>query len=155
MKMKMLLAMAFTVTALAPGFPVSASLGGDIASVHDDQMKMQGSLHIDHQGQLHRPRNSSPAIGITVREYALLSGAVFAVTWQGRTHPDLHQVLGAYYDQFAQAVQAHRAKHHGLGPVVIQLNGLNVQMGGHMGALFGKVYLPQSAPAGMRAEEIR
>lgn len=125
-----------------------------MASVRDDQAKLQGSLQSTTKDS-YTVHEIQAANGITVREYALPSGAVFAVTWQGRAHPDLHQVLGAYYDQFAQAVQAHRAKHHGLGPVVIQLNGLNVQMGGHMGALFGKVYLPQSAPAGMRAEEIR
>jgi uncharacterized protein DUF2844 len=154
MKMRMLFVIAIAVVVLAPCFPASASLGGDMASVRDDQAKLQGSLQSTAKDS-YTVHEIQAANGIKVREYALPSGAVFAVTWQGRSHPDLHQVLGAYYDQFAQAVQAHRAQHHGLGPIVIQSNGLSVQMGGHMNALFGTVFLPQSVPAGMRAEEIR
>lgn len=154
MKIRMLFAIAIAVAALAPCFPASASLGGDMASVRDDQAKLQGSLQSTTKDS-YTVHEIQAANGIMVREYALPSGAVFAVTWQGRAHPDLHQVLGAYYDQFAQAVQAHRAKRHGLGPVVTQSSGLSVQMGGHMNALFGTVFLPQSVPAGMRAGEIR
>ncbi len=146
--------MAIAVAALAPCFPAGASLGGDMTSVRDDQAKLQGSLQSTSK-DTYTVHEIQAASGVVVREYLSPSGAVFAVAWQGRAHPDLHQVLGAYYDQFVQAVKAHRAQHHGLGPVVIQLNGLNVQMSGHMGALFGRVYLPQSVPAGMRAEEMR
>ena len=90
-----------------------------------------------------------------MREYVSLSGNVFGVAWQGRTHHDLHQMLGAYYDQFVQAVQALRAQRHGHGPLLIQQSGLVVQMGGHMGSLSGSAFLPQSVPAGMRTQDIR
>jgi len=92
---------------------------------------------------------------VVLREYVSPSGNVFGVAWQGRTHPDLHQVFGAYYDQYVQAVKAQRAQRHGHGPLLIQQPGLVILIGGHMRALTGKAYLPQSLPAGMRAEEIR
>lgn len=154
MKMKILLAMAFAAAALAPGIPVRASLGGDFASVHDDQMKMQGTLRTttNNSYNIHEIQALN---GVVVREYVSLSGNVFGVAWQGRTHPDLRQVLGAYYDQYVQAVQAQRAQRHGHGPLLIEQPGLVLQMEGHMRSLSGRAYLPQNLPAGMRLEEIR
>ena len=115
MKMRIVLAMAIAVVALAPCFPAGASLGGVMTSVRDDQMKLQGTLRTTSNGpyNVHEIQASS---GLVLREYVSLSGNVFGVAWQGRTHPDLHQVLGAYYDQYVQAVQAQRAQRHGHGP---------------------------------------
>lgn len=154
MTRKLKLAMALAAVAITPCLPALASLGGDTASVRDDQAKLQGALQTTTK-DAYTVHEIQAASGTVVREYVSPSGAVFGVAWQGRVHPDLHQVLGAYYNQFVQAVEAHRAHHHGLGPVVTQLNGLSVEMGGHMGVLFGRVYLSQSMPAGMRVEEIR
>jgi hypothetical protein len=154
MKMRMLLAMAIAVATLAPCFPAGASLGGDMTSVRDDQMKLQGTLRTTSNGpyNVHEIQASS---GVVLREYVSLSGNVFGIAWQGRTHPDLHQVLGAYYDQYVQAVQAQRAQRHGHGPLLIQLPGLVVQIGGHMNSLIGRAYIPQGMPAGMHPEDIR
>ena len=146
--------MGIAVTALAPCFSAGASLGGNLTSVRDDQMKMQGTLRTTSNDSynIHEIQTAS---GVVVREYVSPSGNVFGVAWQGRSHPDLHQVLGAYYDQYVQAVQAQRAQRHGHGPVLIQQPGLVVQMGGHMRSLTGRAYIPQSLPVGMRLEEIR
>ena len=44
--------------------------------------------------------------GTSVREYRLgADGKVFAVSWSGPVIPDLRQVLGSYYAQFAQAAR--------------------------------------------------
>jgi hypothetical protein len=154
MKLRMLFGMAVVVASLAPCISAGASLGGDLASVQDDQAKMQGPLRTtsNNSYNVHEIQATS---GIVVREYVSLSGSVFGVAWQGRTHPDLRQVLGAYYDTYVQAVQAQRAQRHGHGPLLIQQSGLVVQMGGHMRQLTGRAYLPQSLPAGIRLEEIR
>jgi Protein of unknown function (DUF2844) len=135
-------------------FPACASLGGDMTSVRDDQMKMQGTLRTTNNNSynVHEIQADS---GVVVREYVSLSGNVFGVAWEGRSHPDLRQVLGAYYDQYVQAVQAQRAQRHGHGPLLIQLPGLVVQMGGHMRALTGRAYIPQGVPVGIHPEEIR
>jgi hypothetical protein len=154
MKMRILLAFAIGVAALAPCFTARASLGGNLATVRDDQMKMQGTLRTTSNDSYNIHEIQTPS-GVVVREYVSRSGNVFGVAWQGRSHPDLHQVLGAYYDQYVQAVQAQRAQRHAHGPVLIEQPGLVVQMGGHMGALTGRAYIPQGLPVGMRREEIR
>ena len=154
MKLRMLFAMGIMVAVLALPFSVCASLGGDLTSVRDDQMKMQGTLRTTSNDS-YNVHEIQALNGIVVREYVSLSGSVFGITWQGRSHPDLRQVLGAYYDRYVQAVQDQRAQRHGHGPLLIQQTGLVVQMGGHMRSLTGKAYLPQSLPARVRAEEIR
>jgi hypothetical protein len=154
MKLRMLFAMGIVVAALAAPFSACASLGGDLTSVRDDQAKMQGTLQTTSNGSYNVHEIQAPS-GVVVREYVSLSGNVFGVAWQGRSHPDLHQVLGAYYDQYVQAVQAQRAQRHGHGPLLIQQPGLVVQMGGHMRSLTGRAFIPQSLPAGMRPEEIQ
>jgi hypothetical protein len=154
MKKKMLLAVTIAVATLAPCFPAGASLGGNITSVRDDQMKMQGTLRTTSIDSYNVHEIQTPG-GVVVREYVSQTGNVFGVAWQGRSHPDLHQVLGAYYDRYVQAVQAQRAQRHGHGPLLIEEAGLVVQMGGHMGALTGRAFIPQSLPVGMRREEIR
>ena len=154
MRIKMLFAMGGLFVGLVPCFPARASLGGDMATVRDDQAKLQGTLRTTNNNSynIHEIQGAS---GVVVREYVTPSGSVFGVAWQGRRHPDLHQVLGAYYDSFVQAAQAQRAQRRGRGPVLIQQPGLVVQLGGHMGSLTGRAFLPQSLPAGVHAEEIR
>ena len=154
MKIRLLFAVGIVVAVLAIPRWTSASLGGDLASVHDDEMKMQGTSKTT-SNDAYNVQEIQATGGIVIREYVSRSGNVFGVAWQGRTHPDLRQVLGAYYDQYVQAVQAQRAQRHGHGPLSIQQSGLVVQMSGHMRSLMGRAYIPQNLPAGTRAEEIR
>jgi hypothetical protein len=134
--------------------PALASLGGDVTTVQADQAKMQGSLRTTSNDAytLHEIQTST---GVAVKEYVSTSGKVFAVTWQGHFHPDLRQLLGAYFEAFTEAEQAQRAQRRGHGPVQIQQAGLVVQVAGHMRAFVGKAYVPQMLPAGVRAEDIR
>jgi hypothetical protein len=154
MKLRMLFAMGIVVAALVAPFSGCASLGGDLASVRDDQTKMQGTLRTTSNNMYNVNEIQAPS-GVVLREYVSASGNVFGVAWQGRSHPDLRQVLGAYYDQYVQAVQAQRAQRHGHGPLLIQQPGLVVQVGGHMRSLTGSAYLPQRFPAGVRPEVVR
>jgi hypothetical protein len=154
MKYRMVFAMGIAIAAIALPFAALASLGGDLSSVRDDQAKIQGTLRMTSKNSYNIHEIQAPS-GTIVREYVSLSGSVFGVAWQGRTHPDLRQVLGQFYDPYVQAVQAQHAQSHGRGPLLIQQPGLVVQMGGHMGSLAGRAYLPQSMPPGVRAEEIR
>ncbi len=154
MKFKTLFAIGIAAAALASPFRAGASLGGDMTSVRDDQAKLQGTLQTT-SGNTYDVHEIHAASGVVLREYVSPSGNVFGVAWKGSTHPDLRQVLGAYYDQYVQAVQAQRAQRRGHGPLTIQLSGLVVQTGGHMRALTGRAYIPQNVPAGVQAEEIR
>jgi|SRR5665213_3881052 len=154
MKLRLELAMGIFLLAFAVCCSAHASLGGDVASVHNDQAKLQGTLQTTSKSSydVHEIQGAS---GVVVREYVSRSGAVFGVAWQGRTPPDLRQVLGGSYDQYMQAVQAQRTQRHGHGPLLIQAPGLVVQTGGHMGALTGKAFIPQSLPADVRPEDIQ
>ncbi|HWF12369.1 MAG TPA: DUF2844 domain-containing protein [Candidatus Acidoferrales bacterium] len=154
MKLHLKLAMEMCLVAFTCCLTAHASLGGDMASVHNDQAKLQGTLQTTNKSSydVHEIQGTS---GVVVREYVSRSGAVFGVSWQGRTHPDLRLVLGSSYDQYIQEVQAQRAQRHGHGPLLIQTPGLVVQTGGHMGALTGKAFIPQNLPAGVRPEDIQ
>jgi hypothetical protein len=135
-------------------FPASASLGGDVTTVQSDQAKMQGSLRTTSTNSyaIHEIQTST---GVAVKEYVSPGGKVFAITWRGPFHPDLRQLMGAYFDQFTQAEQAQRAERRGHGPVLIQQAGLVVQISGHMRSFVGRAYVPQMLPAGVHAEDIR
>jgi hypothetical protein len=148
------LATALCATALGTPLAGRASLGGDFASVQSDMAKMQATLRTTSASAYTVHQMQAPT-GVTVNEYVSPAGQVFAVSWQGPSHPDLRQLLGAYFDQFTQAVQAQRAQRRGHGPLLIQQLGLVVQISGHPRAFQGKAYVPQMLPAGVRAEDIR
>jgi hypothetical protein len=154
MKSKMLLVLALAAVALVSPFSVRASLGGDMTSVRDDQAKLQGTLRSTSNNS-YNVHEIQAASGVVLREYVSSSGKVFGVAWQGPSNPDLRQVLGAYYDQYVQAVRTQRAQRRGRGPLLIEQPGLVVETAGHMRALMGRAYIPQNMPAGVRAEEIR
>jgi len=135
-------------------FPVLASLGGNVTSVQEDQAKMQATMR-STSGSSYTVHEMQTPTGVAVKEYISPAGNVFAVTWQGPFHPDLRQLLGAYFDQYVQAVQAQQAQRRGHGPVLIEQAGLVVQISGHLRAFRGSAYVPQMMPAGVRAEELR
>jgi hypothetical protein len=140
---------------LGTAFPACAALGGDTVSILADQSAMQGTRRTT-------PANSytlheiQAANGTVVREYQSSDGNVFAVTWHGQFRPDMQQVLGSYFDQYVQAMQARGSStRRGRAPVTIQQPGLTVQLGGHMRALVGRAYEPGKLPQGMRTEDIQ
>jgi hypothetical protein len=93
--------------------------------------------------------------GSTVREYVSPEGKVFAVAWEGPARPDLEQLLGPYYQQAVQAVQASKSQRVGRRPISIQQPNLVVQMGGHQRAFSGRAFIPDMMPSAVRNEEIR
>jgi hypothetical protein len=154
MKLKTLFAIGAMAASLTFVRGAGASLGGDLNSVHEDQMKMQGTLR-STSNDSYNVQEIQGANGTVLREYVSSAGTVFGVTWQGRTHPDLDQVLGAYYNSYVQAVKTKRTQRRGHGPLVIEEPGFVLHTGGHMRSLIGKAYLPQNLPAGVGSEEIR
>jgi hypothetical protein len=142
-----------SAAALALPCTASASLGQDLASVQVDQARMKGSLHIVEAAghtvhEIHVPG------GTRIREYVSPGGIVFAITWQGPFRPDLQQLLGTYFDEFREAAQAARTKHHGRAPLVIERPELVVTLGGHMRAFFGRAYDPGLVPPTVAVREL-
>jgi hypothetical protein len=130
-----------------------ASLGGDEGSVQSDRVHMQGALLRITRSDAYTVHEMQAPSGTTVREYVSPSGTVFAVAWQGPRVPDLRQVLGTYFAQYVQSVQA--AHRRGHGPLLIQEVGLVVQQSGHPRAFVGTAYVPQLLPPGVGVEAIR
>jgi hypothetical protein len=135
-------------------FPASAELGGDATSVLADQAHMKASLKTT-QTEAYTVHEIQAPSGTVVREYVSPAGKVFAVAWRGPFLPDLHQLLGASFAPFTQAVQAQKRQRTGHGPVLIQQEGLVVKSAGHARNFFGKAYLPELLPEGVNAGDIR
>ena len=139
---------------LALPLPALAALGGDVASVHDDQARMKGRLKTTRAAAytVHEIKDS---VGTVVKEYVSPAGKVFAITWHGQFVPNMQQLLGSYYQQFADAATTQRQAHIGRRPLNIQQPTLVVQNGGHMRSYFGKAYVPTMLPQGVTADEIQ
>jgi Protein of unknown function (DUF2844) len=115
---------------LATALTAHAALGGDIASVQADQVRMQGSVRMS-SATGYTVQEIQGSNGIVVREYVSRAGKVFGVAWQGPWPPDLRQLLGSYFEQYEQAIKAQRAARIGRRPLLINQPGLVVGMGGH------------------------
>lgn len=135
---------------IAVTLPVSASLGGDEATVATDHAALVGKIKIART-QRYAVHEIAVPSGTVVREFVSPAGKVFAVAWSGPTMPDLRQVLGPYFDAYVAALAQRKAR----GPVHVVLPGFVVESSGHMRAFAGKAYLPDGVPAGVATEEIR
>ena len=92
--------------------------------------------------------------GAVVDEYLSPEGKVFAVSWHGQFVPQMQQILGTYFQQYTAALQA-QANHYGHRPLNIQQPGFVLQTGGHMRAYFGRAYVPEMLPQGIKADDIK
>ncbi len=133
--------------------PAWAALGGDITSVQNDAVHMKASIRtsVGAACTIHEITTGQTVI----REYVSPQGKVFAVSWRGPFMPDLDQILGAYSQQFTQAMAARSQYRRIRGPAVLETPGLVVQSGGHMRAFVGRAYLPDSLPEGVDRRTIQ
>jgi len=139
---------------LTLSLPALAALGGDVTSVHEDQAQMKGTLKTT-QAAAYTVHEIKASAGTVVKEYVSPAGKVFAITWHGQFIPNMQQLLGTYYQQFADAAATQREAHVGRRALSIQHPGLVVQNGGHMRSYFGKAYVPTMLPQGVTADEIQ
>jgi len=150
-----MLAMAAAGLAIvATAMPAWGSLGGDAASIQADQLHMQGSRTMK-AAESYTMHEIQAANGTVVREYLSAEGKVFAIAWHGPWIPDMQQLLGSYFDQYAQANQAQRGARMRRGPILINQPGLVVQIGGHPRAFTGRAYVPEMLPSGVGAGNIQ
>jgi hypothetical protein len=133
--------------------PSFAVLGEDVSTVQVDQSHFNATLRVTQTAgyAVHELHSSS---GLTVREYASPSGKVFAVAWHGPWQPDLKRLLGSRFEAYRSGLQS-PGRGAGHGPVVIQQNGLVVELGGHMRDFAGRAYLIDQMPEGVSLENIR
>lgn len=138
------------------GVPVLAfaTLGGSLDSVQADRAHFKANIRIT-EGSVYTVHEFTTPSNVVVREYISPGGRVFGVSWRGPFIPDMQQLLGSYFQQYVMAAKAERERHVGRSPLNIQLPGLVVQTGGHMGAYFGRAYDPELLPAGASPDDIR
>ena len=139
---------------LALALPALAALGGDVASVHEDQAQMKGTLKTT-QGTTYTVHEIKGSAGTVVREYVSPDDKVFGVAWQGPAMPNLQQILGSYFDTFSEAAQAQRAAHRAHGALYIQQPGLVVESTGHAHTFSGRAFDPGKLPQGVTVNDIR
>ena len=133
--------------------PAGAYLGSDVAGVEADARILQGTVSIRTFAG-YDVQQIAAAAGQTVREYLTRDGQVFAVTWSGSAPPDLAQVLGPHFHQYAAGLVA--LDHPGLKRSVrVATPALIVESSGHLRAYSGRAYLPALLPAGVELAAIR
>ena len=146
--------MGIALLMLALPLPALAALGGDVTSVHADQAQMKGSLKTT-QAEAYTVHEIKASDGTVVKEYVSPAGKVFAITWHSPFIPDMHQLLGTYFDQYAQAAKTQRESRVGHRPLNIQQPGLVFQNGGHMRGYFGRAYIPGMVPQGVNVDALQ
>ncbi len=141
-------------TAMVP-YVADAGLGEPEASATADAAALHGSVKSTEIKSTDTSNYRVHAIelpsGTIVREYATMSGTVFAVAWSGPTIPNLQQALGSYYATFVSGAKASRTGHHHLE---IRQDNFVMQSSGHMRAFTGRAYVPQALPAGVSLDEL-
>jgi Protein of unknown function (DUF2844) len=130
---------------------VYAALGESGASIARDREAMRGSLRTLPMTRydVHELRIDS---GTVVREYVTPAGKVFAVTWEGPQVPDLKLLLGAYFERYTAAAQAHRTGHHVLSIATPELVMTAVKF---QRKASGRVYVPALMPGDVTDQELR
>jgi Protein of unknown function (DUF2844) len=133
--------------------PALAALGGDVTSVEADRAHLKAtSLEVKPAGTYEVHPIQAPG-GTVISEYISPTGRVFAVSWRGPFIPEMQQILGSYFQQYSAALGVKRP--YGRRPLNIQESGLVVQTGGHMGAYFGRAYVPEMLPSSLKVDEIK
>lgn len=133
--------------------PALAALGGDASSVELDRASLRGTVRVA-AGTEYTVRQIGTASGLTVDEYLSADGKVFALSWRGPGIPDLQQVLGSYYAQFAQARAAlgpHYEHHH----LVVRTSALVVQSRGRTRDFFGRAWAPALLPQSFSLNDLK
>jgi len=139
---------------LALTLPAFATLGGDEMSVEADRSQMNATVKVTEMDSYTVHEIKSPT-GMVVREYVSSDGRVFGVAWGGPFIPDMHQLLGTYFQQYQAGVKAHHDAGPGRRPLNIQQPGLILVNAGHMRSFYGRAYDPGLLPQGIAANVIR
>ena len=90
----------------------------------------------------------------TVREYVNADGFVFAIAWNGLSHPDLSLYLGKYFSEYDSLVKD-SARPAGRAPMTIKTSSLVLTKKGHMRDVRGSAYDPDLLPLDFDLGELK
>lgn len=140
--------LSLLIPALLLPLGASAVLGGSAATVgQDGQPVAPNGRQLAQPGQGIQQQSVLTAQNVTVTEYSA-GGIVFAIRWSGPVMPDLSQLLGTYFSQYAAKIPAPTAATRNR-PITVLNQNLVLHASGHMRAFFGSAYAPSLVPAGI------
>lgn len=143
-----------TILMVVLPLPAFAALGASVDSVQQDQARMQAKITIAAKPAYTVHELTSP-LGVVVREYTSPSGSVFAVSWRGHFMPDMRQLLGTYFEQYAMAARAQRERQPGRSLLMVREPSLVVQSVGHLRDYSGRAYDPTLMPSGVSTDDLQ
>ena len=155
--MQMLLVAGLIVASVLLPSRASAALGGNVATVQADEQAMKAKRAIS-TGEKYSVHEITTPYGTVVREYVSPGGTVFGVTWRGPFLPNLQQLLGNYYGEFAQAAKEARQsepRRTRTPSLSVAQPDLVVHSAGHMRSYAGNAYVPGLLPSGVEPQDIR
>lgn len=143
----------FAAFSLATAQRARATLGESVDSVASDRKALSAVQHatMTRNGFAVQEFKSDANI---VREYISPSGVVFAVAWNGLSHPDLSSLLGTYFGEYRQALRD-TAIRKGRRYLQVKANRVIVEKWGHMRNMQGRAYIPALIPSGVNIDEIK
>jgi hypothetical protein len=126
-----------------------AELGGavdkDAVQIHEQSPIVATEQHLNAY------QIKSPS-GTLIIEYTNANNVVVAVSWQGPTLPNLKQLLGDYFEPFANRPATQNTSHRS---AELHTDDLVVQSHGQMRNFAGRAYLPKLLPPGFNADQIK
>lgn len=145
--------LALSAAALATAQPARAALGETTDSAAPQEHPVAVTQRWTSGGG-HYSIRESVSDSTTVREYLSARGVVFALAWDGLTHPDLSRLLGSYAAEYHDAMQA-APPTPGRRCHEVKTDRLVVEKWGHMRHLQGRAYATLLVPAGVSVDEIK
>ena len=133
--------------------PAWAGLGQPEASVTSDQLHMK-SEHRVQDFQAYKVHELANTEGAVVREYVSSEGTVFGISWQGRSTPDMNQLLGNYVNNFQTATRDQTQIRQRRG-ITIKTNDFVYTNFCRMGVCSGSAYALKLLPSNVSAEVMR
>jgi hypothetical protein len=130
-----------------------ATLGEPVASVDSDRKALSATQRVTTPHTAYTVQEVVSDANM-VREYISPAGIVFAIAWNGLTHPDLAPLLGSYAGEYRQA-QRQTPRKPGRRSLQVKGNRVVVEKWGHMRNLQGRAYAPALIPSGVSVDEIK
>ena len=90
----------------------------------------------------------------TLKEYVDQQGFVFAVTWRGMLKPELSEVFGSYFSDFA-AINDNLPRAYARAPVQVQTKDIISISEGHPRDWRGRAYVLSRVPSGFNLEDLQ
>ena len=139
---------------LTASTPVWAVLGQAKVSVELDRAAMGGQVQ-STLAQGYSVETITVA-GMSVKEYVSSDGTVFAVAWRGTGVPNLRLLLGAYFDEYLDALtELQNKKPRIRRPLKLKTANLVVERSGHARNTWGRAFIPSRVPVTVSPKDIQ